>query len=173
MRLNLPIFDQDRTLSVSSTQGSLHYKKLQEGTLKKIQNGVIKFELHPFMPRDSTAVHWITKICGNRLKAFNQSRFVQVKADIQKTSSNFSKMSNEIFFYKKKNASGVGSGGAGSSSGSIIWRSRSESEQLVVFPVSCYSDTFCLNISMCQVPETDSQFFSEANILLKQHENIL
>lgn len=166
MRLNLPIFDQDRTLSVSSTQGSLHFKKLKEGTQKKLQEGVIKFELHPFIPRESSAVHWVTKICGNRLKASNHSRFADVKEHVRKATSHATKIANEAYFYIEKSTADLDSNSSGET---VLWRPKSPSEQLVVFPVSCYMDTFLLNLTQCHVPVVAAQFLSESTIVLKRY----
>ena len=150
MRIRLPIFDQDRTLGVSTTQSV--------GKVNKLANGTLKFELSPYVRKDKDLNKWMVR-CSDQLKKSRDDKFKLVKESVEAHLNNQTAMQHMIYFYENS---------IEGSPGSVHWRLRSVSESLIMYPVSCYIDTNHLVYFNCKIPKNLSDFNQAANIVLNK-----
>ena len=156
MRLNLPIFDQDRTLGASTTQSV--------GRRKQLATGALKFELSPYITKPHELNKWMAR-CIDQLQKSQSNKYRIVKDSIMNHLSNQTAMSEMVYFYEEPTASLQVNQ---QYPGRVHWRMRSPSESQVFFPVSCYHDTYRMLYHQCALPKNVSSWQHAASIVLKQ-----
>lgn len=152
MRLSMPIFDQDRTLSISITQPLTNMKQA-------FLTGQLQMTLDPFLLKHKPILKWIER-SKFLFQLSKDTRFRSIKQSIEEHKNNHTAMSNMTFFYDD----------SVSNHGIVLWRMRSTSEKQIIFPAFCYYDTHRIVVTpACRSSKklNSTVFYALANIVLK------